>query len=56
MSSNSETYRRYQSDELETLLLGKVSKIKDISLNLGNEIKSSNGLINGLNDDFEKNN
>ena len=56
MTSTSETYRRYQSDELESLLLGKVSKIKDISINLGNEIKTSNGLVNALNDDFEKNN
>ena len=56
MSTTSDTYRRYGSDDLETLLLGKTTKLKDISLNLGHEIKSSNGLINSLNDDFEKNN
>jgi blocked-early-in-transport protein 1 len=51
-----ETYRRLGADDLEHLLLGKTSKLKDITINLGNEIKLSNNLINGLNDDFEKNN
>ena len=53
---NGEIYRRLGNDDLESLLLGKTSKLKDISINLGHEIKSSNNLINGLNDDFEKSN
>lgn len=54
--SASDAYRRYGGDDLETMLLSKTSRLKDISINLGNEIKDSNKYINGLNDDFDKNN
>jgi blocked early in transport 1 len=53
----SDTHRRFnQNDELEESLRTKTSKLKDIALNLGNEIKDSNKLIDGLNGNFDNSN
>jgi len=58
----STSYRRYgnETDEkdddadLEENLMHKTSKLKQITISLGNEIRDSNKLLNGLDADFDK--
>ena len=65
--SYSTSYRRYGNESsaaddkeeedhnnLEENLILKASKLKHITISLGNEIRDSNKLINGLDADFDK--
>jgi blocked-early-in-transport protein 1 len=50
------TFRRtYNEDEdLEDRLANKASQLKQITISLGNELKESNKILSGLDDDMEK--
>ena len=60
---NNETFlRRYgnegddndDDENMEQRLINKTSKLKQITISLGNEIRDSNKYIKGLDDDFDK--
>ena len=50
-------YRRfgYENDNMEERLSQKTSILKQITLDLSDELKKSKGLLNDLDSDFEKN-
>lgn len=64
MKNNSISYRRYGNDmdekeedggaDMEENIMHKTAKLKQITISLGNEIRDSNKLINGLDSDFDK--
>lgn len=55
MSFENQTFRRFGNDEdYEEQLLNKTSKLKQITITLGNEIRDSNKFLKGLDDDFDK--
>ena len=49
-------HRRFGAEEeyLEQDLIDKTSRLKQITISLGNEIKDSNKFLDGLDSDFEK--
>ncbi len=50
------THRRFGGDEeeMEQDLIDKTSRLKQITIMLGNELKDSNKFLNGLDTDFDK--
>ena len=52
---HNEAFRRFGGDDdLEERLMSKTSRLKEITISLGNEIRDSNKYIKGLDDDFDK--
>jgi blocked-early-in-transport protein 1 len=49
-------HRRFggEEGEMEQNLIDKASRLKQITIMLGNEIKDSNKFLNGLDNDFDK--
>lgn len=58
MKNSNPTFRRfgYEEDDadLEEKLMNKTSRLKQITIQLGDQIKDSNKIIKGLDDDFDK--
>ena len=54
--NNSSTIRRFynEDDDLEERLANKTSRLKQITISLGNELKESNKILNDLDSDFDK--
>ena len=50
------SHRRFgfEEEDMEQELINKTSRLKQITLHLGNEIRDSNKFLNGLDSDFEK--
>lgn len=56
---NSSTFRRLnydeeEEDDLEGKLMNKTSRLKQITIQLGDQIRDSNKIVRGLDDDFDK--
>ena len=55
MQNDFPAYRRYGADEdLEESLIPKISRLKQITITLNQDIKDSNKVLNALDTDFDK--
>lgn len=60
MNPHNATLRRFgnepfmEEEDLENKLINKTSKLKQITIQLGDEIRGSNKFLKGLDEDFEK--
>ena len=53
---NASHYRRFggEEEEIEQSLIDKTTRLKQITIMLGNELKDSNKFLDGLDSDFDK--